>query len=192
MRILVPGILACALAFTTPLGGALPTEYAEHLLESIKSKPAPTELDLFLNAIGHMESGNRYNITNQYGYMGKYQFGRSTLRGLGYDVSRTTFLSSPDLQEEAMLRLLLHNRDNLQYYINKYDGKKMYGVRVTESGLLAAAHLVGPASVKEFLRTGTITSDRNQTTLVSYMQAFGGYDISEYLDGENIHSLASL
>src|SRR5210317_2016572 len=42
------------------------------------------ELDNFLDAIGFRESGNRYDITNKWGYMGKYQFGRSTLKGLGF------------------------------------------------------------------------------------------------------------
>ena len=35
----------------------------------------------FLDAIGFRESGNRYDIVNRYGYMGKYQFGKRTLKG---------------------------------------------------------------------------------------------------------------
>ena len=34
----------------------------------------------------------RYDITNSWGYMGRYQFGKSTLKGLGFDVTRTEFL----------------------------------------------------------------------------------------------------
>ena len=30
----------------------------------------------FLDAIGFKESGNRYDIVNRYGYMGRYQFGK--------------------------------------------------------------------------------------------------------------------
>ena len=80
------------------------------------------ELDRFLNDIGFRESGNRYDITNTWGYMGKYQFGKSTLKGLGYDVSRKEFLNNPELQEEAMLSLLSHNKEKLQKYIDLFDG----------------------------------------------------------------------
>ena len=33
--------------------------------------------------------------------MGKYQFGRKTLRGLGFKMSRKEFLASPELQEQG-------------------------------------------------------------------------------------------
>ena len=33
--------------------------------------------------------------------MGKYQFGKSTLKGLGFEVTRKEFLNNPQLQEEA-------------------------------------------------------------------------------------------
>ena len=74
----------------------------------------------FLTAIGHQESGNRYNIVNRFGYMGKYQFGKSTLRTLKIKVSKEAFLSSPDLQEYAMQQLLLYNKKRLQKYINNW------------------------------------------------------------------------
>ena len=56
----------------------------------------------FLKAIGFKESGNRYDIVNRFGYMGKYQFGKRTLRGLGFKMSREEFLNSPETQEKAM------------------------------------------------------------------------------------------
>mgnify|MGYP003305347576 FL=1 len=51
------------------------------------------ELNRFLTDIGFRESGNRYDITNTWGYMGKYQFGKSTLKGLGFEVTRKEFLN---------------------------------------------------------------------------------------------------
>ena len=75
----------------------------------------------FLSAMGHQESRNRYHIVNRYGYMGKYQFGKSTLKTLRIKVSRKEFLKDTLLQEEAMLKLLLHNKKRLQKYINKYE-----------------------------------------------------------------------
>jgi hypothetical protein len=136
------------------------------------------ELDEFLNAIGHRESTNRYDVVNKWGYMGKYQFGRSTLRGLGYEVSKKEFLSNPDLQEEAMLSLLTHNKEKLQEYIDIFDGKTINGIYITESGILAAAHLGGQGSVKRYFRNGKVFRDGNGTKITSYMNKFSGYDIA--------------
>ena len=149
--------------------------------EAIKDSIAnyhKVELDNFLSAIGFRESGNRYDITNTFGYMGKYQFGKSTLKGLGYKVSKKEFLSNPELQEEAMLSLLNHNKEKLQKYIDVYDGKTINGIYITESGILAAAHLGGQGSVRRYFRNGKVFKDGYGTKITSYMDEFSGYDIS--------------
>ena len=138
----------------------------------------------FLDAIGFRESGNRYDIVNRYGYMGKYQFGRKTLRGLGFKMSKKEFLNSPELQEQAMQSLLRQNKRSLRKYIKKYDGKYVHGVLVTESGLLAAAHLGGAGSVKKWFRTGKVRKDGNGVKITSYMKQFSGYDLD--LNNKNI------
>ena len=131
----------------------------------------------FLDAIGFKESGNRYDIVNRFGYMGKYQFGKRTLRGLGFKMSREEFLNSPEIQEKAMYSLLKQNKKSLRKYIKKYDGKIVHGVLVTESGLLAAAHLGGAGSVKKWFRTGKVRKDGNGVKITTYMERFSGYDL---------------
>lgn len=135
-------------------------------------------LDTFLYDMAERESSNRYDVVNQYGYMGAYQFGSSTLKNLGYKVSKKEFLSNPALQEEAMIKLLKANKHTLRRQIKKYDGKLVNGVLVTESGLLAAAHLVGAGSVRKWIRNGKEFKDGNGVTLESYLDKFNGY----YLD----------
>lgn len=136
------------------------------------------ELNRYLDAIGFRESGNRYDVTNTFGYMGKYQFGKATLKGLGYNVSRKEFLNNPNLQEEAMLSLLNHNKEKLQKYIDIYDGKTINGIYITESGILAAAHLGGQGSVKRYFKNGKVFKDGYGTRITSYMNQFSGYDIN--------------
>ena len=131
----------------------------------------------FLDAIGFKESGNRYHIVNRYGYMGRYQFGKKTLRGLGFKQSKEEFLNSPLIQEKAMTALLKQNKRSLRKYIEKYDGKIVHGVLVTESGLLAAAHLGGAGSVKKWFRTGKVRRDGNGVKITSYMTKFSGYQL---------------
>jgi len=135
------------------------------------------ELENFLYAIGHRESTNRYDVVNPWGYMGRYQFGRRTLKGLGFKVTKKEFLSNPQLQEEAMMALLLHNKEKLQKYIDVFDGKTINGMLITESGILAAAHLGGQGSVKRYFKNGKVFKDGNGTKITSYMEKFSGYDI---------------
>lgn len=150
-------------------------------LVEIKIKPIEIEInqhDMFLDAIGHRESSNRYDVVNGWGYMGKYQFGKRTLKALGYNVSKKEFLNSPYLQEQAMLDLLNHNKKILQKYINYWDGKTINGTKITESGILAAAHLAGPGNVKRFLKEGREFKDGNGTKLTSYLTQFSGYALN--------------
>ena len=135
------------------------------------------ELENFLDAIGFRESSNDYTVTNKWGYMGKYQFGRSTLKGLGFKVTKKEFLNNPQLQEEAMMALLLHNKEKLQTYIDLFDGETVNGMYISESGILAAAHLGGQGSVKRYFKNGKVFKDGNGTKITSYMDKFSGYDI---------------
>ena len=132
----------------------------------------------FLLAIGHRESGNRYDIVNTYGYLGKYQFGKSTLKGLGYKITTDEFLNSPYIQEKAMQKLLQHNRKKLSKYIDKYEGEVVHGVLITESGVLAAAHLAGAGNVRKFFRKGYEFKDGYGTKMTTYMTEFSGYNLA--------------
>ena len=141
------------------------------------------EIDLkdhksFLKKIGHYESSNDYSKVNRWGYMGKYQFHQETLRALDIDVSKKKFLSSPTLQEEAMRKLLTDNKRTLRRYIRKYDGKVVHGVYVTESGILAAAHLGGAGNVMNWFRKGEDFKDGNGTPITKYMKVVSGYELN--------------
>ena len=156
-------------------------ETKEIELPKVKIEVAPIIIDqtnMFLSAIGHRESTNRYDVVNKWGYMGKYQFGRKTLRNLGYDISKKEFLNSPHIQEQAMLDLLEHNRRILRLYINTYSGTIIDGIEITESGILAAAHLGGPGNVKRYFKKGKQFKDGNGTKLTSYLTQFSGYKLN--------------
>jgi hypothetical protein len=76
-----------------------------------------------------------------------------------------------------MQSLLEHNKKKLKKYIEKYNGKVVHGVYVTESGILAAAHLAGQGNVKKFFRSGNEFKDGYGTRLTSYMVNFSGYQL---------------
>lgn len=133
----------------------------------------------FKQAVAIKESQGLYKLINPYGYMGKYQFGRSALRALGITNTKD-FLNNPRLQERAFKALLSKNKWELREEIRMFDGKVIKGIKITESGLLAAAHLAGAKSVKNFLRSNGRKGFRDGfgTSLKSYIKKFGGYDTS--------------
>ena len=133
----------------------------------------------FKEALAFKESRGRYQVVNSLGYLGKYQFGASTLKLLGiHDLSN--FLLSPELQEKAFMANLKRNKWVLRRDIDRFVGKKINGTLVSESGILAAAHLAGPGSVKRYLRSqGTIGfKDAFGTDIASYINKFAAFDTS--------------
>lgn len=133
----------------------------------------------FREAVGFRESGGDYKAINHYGYLGKYQFGVGTLDLIGIK-NPEAFLESPKLQEAAFYANAARNKWILQRDIPRFHNKVINGVKVTESGILAAAHLSGPGNVKKFLRSGGKTGfkDGFGTSLERYLEEFGGYDTS--------------
>ncbi len=133
----------------------------------------------FKEALGFKESQGNYKTINHYGYLGKYQFGKGTLKLVGI-YNTIDFLNSPSLQEAAFYANASRNKWILQRDIKRFVGKTINGVEVTESGILAAAHLAGPGSVKKYLRSwgAQAFSDAFGTTIKTYMKRFGGYDTS--------------
>lgn len=133
----------------------------------------------FKEALAHKESQGKYTRINTLGYLGKYQFGMETLKSIGIKDS-IHFMNSPKLQEKAFLTLLSKNKYELQDYINYFEGKIVDGVKITESGILAAAHLGGAGSVKRFLNSNgeRKCKDEYGTSVKTYMRDFAGYETS--------------
>lgn len=140
----------------------------------------------FTQAVGFKESRNRYHIVNKFGYLGKYQFGKSTLRRLKIS-NIEGFLRNPEQQEKAFKALCSLNKHILRNDIKRSVGKEINGVVITESGILAAAHLGGAGNVKKYLRSGgaTNTSDAFGTSIQNYMSKFSGFDVSSIEANKN-------
>ena len=133
----------------------------------------------FREALAFKESGGNYFSVNTFGYLGKYQFGKETLKMIGI-YNSSNFLNDPQLQEKAFIANLERNKWILRRDIKQFVGKRINGTLITESGILAAAHLSGPGSVKKYLRSyGAVGfTDGYGTTIQYYIKKFSGYDTS--------------
>ena len=138
----------------------------------------------FKEFLGFYESGSDYKKINSLGYLGKYQFGSSTLKVLRIK-ELDNFINIPDLQEKAFLMNVMRNKWILRREIERFRGKKINNILITESGIIAAAHLSGPGNVKKFLRNNCNNNldfkDINGTKISDYIRIFRNYDISKIL-----------
>lgn len=153
----------------------------QSVMEIISKEEIKNDYQLYVDAIGWRESGNKkYKAYNKYGYNGKYQFGKAALKDIGIKVKWKEFRNDTTLQEYAMYEYLLLNRDRLSRYIDKYEGKFIRGIRITECGILAGAHLSGAGGVKIFLYSNgrRDRKDANGTKISDYVRDFGGYQVN--------------
>ena len=140
----------------------------------------------FKESLAHRESRGNYSVVNRFGYMGKYQFGKRLLRFFGV-TDTDAFLQSPQLQEQVFSLSLQRSKWFLRKEIAQNVGKKINGIEITESGILAAAHLAGATSVKKFFKNkGNYNfADGNGITLQNYLKHFAGYDTSHIVPEES-------
>lgn len=156
----------------------------------------------YLQALCTRESGCNPSIQNNYGFMGSYQMGESALIDAGYyrrDATPTSndwqgswtgknginstadFLASPAKQTQA-----INDYNAVQWSLITHKGllpfvgQTINGIVLTESGLLAGAHLVGAGGLSKFLHSGgqIVPKDANQVAVTQYISKFSGYDIA--------------
>jgi len=154
--------------------------------------PRPTTTDrgnlsLFMERMALRESDNTPTVVNWLGYMGKYQFGPRTLWALGeeFKVTKAEFLSTETLQDRAMMQYMRDNRIWIADLIQQFDGKWYQGTYITESGLLAGAHLVGSHGLRAWLegRRGTRIIDAKGTHVRDYVRLFSRYNLEGLTSG---------
>ena len=143
----------------------------------------------FKEALAFKESQGKYRVVNTLGYLGKYQFGSKTLER--FKIYNTKlFLHDPKLQEQVFIAYCRVNKWILRKDIKRSLGRIMNGVKITESGILAAAHLSGAGNVKKYLRSNgqKNLSDAYGSSIKSYMENFAGYDVS-FIKGDRKASI---
>ena len=136
----------------------------------------------FKEFLGFFESGSDYNKINRFGYLGKYQFGKGTLKIYGVS-DLNNFIKSPELQEKVFLMNVKRNKWILRREIKKYSNIFLGDLYISESGILAAAHLSGPGNVKKFLRNKASKDfnkkDANGTSISDYIRIFKNYNLGD-------------
>ncbi len=164
------------------------------------------DIDAFLGALFKREAGGvDHTKVNKAGYIGKYQFGEPALIDLGYYTadgtnkndwsgkwkgknginSRDDFLNDAAAQDTAAKEwiALLCKRMRI-YKLDAYIGKTINGIEITDSGIIAGAHLKGFGSEKhpglrQFLKSNGDNDPKDGlgTSVSHYVELFAGYDV---------------
>lgn len=158
-------------------------------------------LDAFLVALSMLESGDDYQIVNSLNFLGAYQFGEAALTDLGfvrydgdaYDNnygggwtgkfgirSAEAFLSSPRAQDRAAgewVRLMWHYIELKD--LDDFAWTTIGPITLSPSGMLAAAHLLGPDALASYIHSDGRTNLRDPygTAIETYIEKMDGYDI---------------
>lgn len=183
-----------------------PAETASNAIKSDLPPLTQVQIQSLMDALGKRESGSvpggtqNYTVTNQIGFVGKYQFGAAALQTLGYltwpnpaksrknsEMNDSNVwagkngINSVDdwkanknnCQEIAMYELVRSN----------YNSLKKLGVVTTDdkaetvAGYLATSHLLGTGGARD-LKRGVIGRDGNGTSAYEYyelgVRALGG------------------
>jgi hypothetical protein len=139
-----------------------------------------TSMDLkaFLDDLSYIESRGNYSISRGE-YWGRYQLSSICRQDINCTIDKQTFLSDSTIQDEVMVTWLLRLKQILDDEIQEYDNTWVGNYYVTESGLLAMAHLVGPENVKKFLinKGQWIPRDGNRKAGTDYLQQYGKYNL---------------
>ena len=180
-----------------------PTGLSE-LDQKAASKPS------YLESLATRESGPNYQSNNGK-YLGAYQMSPIALQSLGYMdeagnwtgkdniYSAEAFLNDKKVQDKAAMSLAKTNwntlnkvpigeQDGMPVFAKDLVGKEIQGVKVTESGLLGAAHLGGASSVTRMLKSGgrEMPVDGNDVPIINYLQTMGGKDVSRITGNKDV------
>jgi hypothetical protein len=164
----------------------------------------------FVKAMALSESSDNYATVNEFGYLGRYQFGLARLSDFGLceripgtagmgnkcfrwrlPFSQDVFLTSCLLQDTIFNMHVGDLHKIVIWRYQKYLGRDVDNTLVTTSGAVACMHLLGEGGLMHFV-AGEDSTDANGTAASDYVRKFAGYLIPDDLPGPKSVNLEAL
>ena len=147
---------------------------------SVNTNPnLETKPSTFQEQMKKSESSGNYEVVNDEGFMGAYQFGDARLRDFKSanqtNFTKDEFLNNPELQDKVFNWHVKDYKKRIKKAgLDSYIGKTINGVEVTEDGLVAVAHLGGFVGMRQFLKSNgkDDEADSNGTSMTDYLKKF--------------------
>jgi hypothetical protein len=153
----------------------------------------------FVTDLGVRESSGDYGAVNQFGYLGRYQFGLARLSDLGLckrrpgtrgpengaftwvsPYSQELFLTSPELQDDCFS---VHVGKYRAWVAQRYQsvlGRTFCKTVIDMSAAIGVCHLLGPGGLMYLFQNHDLL-DANGTHATDYAAKFSGYWIATNL-----------
>lgn len=166
----------------------------------LKENPNQYQVENTLGFIGKYQFGEPllidlgyYKASVYYGRGADKNYWRATWTGKKGIDSKSKFLSSSDVQEFAIREAFALNWSrindrlrgqgkSIEDYLGQNktfdDGGVSKTITINISGIVAAAHLRGPYGVANLLLKDRVSHDEFSTSILRYMNEYGGYDIT--------------
>jgi integrating conjugative element protein (TIGR03758 family) len=179
-----------------------------YAMVALASAAAGTTYNDYLIALRAFESSNDPTRVNFAGYAGWYQMGEAAMIDAGYYRRDATpdrndwnpanftgknginsladFIASPAKQTQAITD---YNQRQWSYItamrLDQAIGRTINGILITESGLLAGAHLVGIGGLQQFINSNgrIVPKDGTGTPIPKYVKDFGGFALGPVAPG---------
>ncbi|MBW4511417.1 MAG: LysM peptidoglycan-binding domain-containing protein [Scytonematopsis contorta HA4267-MV1] len=135
-----------------------------------------------------------YTAGTYYGNGARKNFWRGSWTGKNGINSKEEFKNSPQVQEIAIREAFNLNWQRVNsrlakqgQSVNDYLGRQKTfmdrgqskTITISLSGILAGAHLRGPGGVADLLMNNQVSYDTNGTSILRYMDEYGGYNITQ-------------
>jgi hypothetical protein len=148
--------------------------------------------EAFKVKLSYFESGHNPLAINTLGYLGLYQFGELAFQdiyGLAEGSTKYNYYKKnikrwdPRQQDEDLKKLYINIVKYFDNYLVKYKSKVINGIKISPSGMLAAAHLVGVEATKKYLDNlgKHVLEDAYGTNVEKYIKLFCDYDVQLFL-----------
>ncbi|BAY87364.1 hypothetical protein NIES267_68860 [Calothrix parasitica NIES-267] len=131
-----------------------------------------------------------YKAQVYFGNGANKNYWRGTWTGKSGINSKAEFLNSPEVQEQAIREAFGVYWQDINYLMNKRgksiesylsqvktfnESGKRRTIKITLSGIIAAAHLKGPDKIVDLLVSGKVSQDPFGTSILEYFEEFGSY-----------------
>ena len=130
---------------------------------------------VFADSLATIISNKKYDTIFENGSLGKYAIGNMCLKDLGFSPTkkfRENFLKDTLLQEESFRVICMINKYRMRNYIDKYNGNVYNNVSISESGLLAGAHIIGATTLKSWF-----ANDYKNDEMVEVIKKMNGFNL---------------
>lgn len=153
----------------------------------------PSNIENALGFLGKYQFGETllielgyYQVDNPYNGGGNgvdKNYWRGTWTGKNGINSKEDFLQNENVQDTEIKEAFRLNSNRISQIlqekgrsIEEFIGQERQGVRITKSGILAAANLRGETGVANLLLNNEVSNDENGTSILDYLREFADYD----------------